>query len=417
MLMRSMASGGRESLGAVDIPYYVVPKGKRSGYWRPTKRMKELGFSDVRCGPDGPSAWAIAQTWNARWQATRRGHAPPPIEAAKTDRTESEIMRRYPPNSVGAAFQAYIRTDEWKKHKAASTRNKIWWPAWFRIREMWGDVDPNTITFQQMSEWRGDLERAVSRGVAHKTFKVWRALWVVMSSMKIARTADPSLGVRNKKPAPRGQSWREGEAAILAKTAWRSGYKGLACIIAISWDTLFSPVDVRSLRAKHRCARTVTSVRSGKTAKVKQRFFDCSEEGRAKTGRPAVGTIGPRTTRLIDAYLKGLGLDLLPETILFRNRSGAPYRDDTLCDDFADVRALAFPGDKRRLMDMRRSGTMEAVAGGAEGMGLASKLANSIDRSNELHKTYAPVDMAAVLDADEARRRGRKKMGGKNESW
>jgi len=51
------------------------------------------------------------------------------------------------------------------------------------------------------------------------------------------------------------------------------------------------------------------------------------------------------------------------------------------------VRGLAFPGDKRRLMDMRRSGVIETIAGGAGPLSLAAKLANSIDRSNTLHKT------------------------------
>jgi hypothetical protein len=68
-----------------------------------------------------------------------------------------------------------------------------------------------------------------------------------------------------------------------------------------------------------------------------------------------------------------------------------------LAHDFASVRALAFPGDKRRLMDMRRSGVIEAVAGDAGPLGLAAKLANSIGRSNTLHQTYAPVDIEAVL--------------------
>jgi hypothetical protein len=52
---------------------------------------------------------------------------------------------------------------------------------------------------------------------------------------------------------------------------------------------------------------------------------------------------------------------------------------------------MVFPGDERWLMDMRRSGTVEAVAGGADALGFAAKLANSIDRSNTLHKTYAPA--------------------------
>jgi hypothetical protein len=76
---------------------------------------------------------------------------------------------------------------------------------------------------------------------------------------------------------------------------------------------------------------------------------------------------------------------------LFRNRSGNAYREDTLSDDFAAVREHAFPGDKRRLMDMQRSGVVEAVAGDAGPLGLAAKLANSIERSNTLHKTCAPI--------------------------
>jgi hypothetical protein len=52
--------------------------------------------------------------------------------------------------SVGATFQAYIKTTEWEA-QALSARNKVWWPAWYRIRDMWGDVDPNTIEFSAMS--------------------------------------------------------------------------------------------------------------------------------------------------------------------------------------------------------------------------------------------------------------------------
>jgi hypothetical protein len=60
----------------------------------------------------------------------------------------------------------------------------------------------------------------------------------------------------------------------------------------------------------------------------------------------------------------------------------------------------------RRLM--RRLGTLEAI--GAEGFGLAAKMANAIDHSNALHRTYAPVDEAAVQNVDEARLRGRRKL-------
>ena len=143
-------------MGRVKIPYYVVIKGR--GYWRPHPRMRSLGFQIARCGPDGPDAWKIADEWNRRWQAVRRGEAVAPIDAGKQTRSQAEALRRYPPGSVGAAWQAYIRTPEWSK-RALSARTKVWWPAWFRIAEIWGDVAPDTITFDQMSRWRAALDK------------------------------------------------------------------------------------------------------------------------------------------------------------------------------------------------------------------------------------------------------------------
>jgi hypothetical protein len=105
----------------------------------------------------------------------------------------------------------------------------------------------------------------------------------------------------------------------------------------------------------------------------------------------------------------------LPATwFLFRMRTGSPYREATLAHDFADICELVFPGDERRLMDMRRSGVVEAIAGGTDPLGLSAKLANSIGRSNELHKTYAPVEIEAVRKADDARLEGRRKMRAAN---
>jgi hypothetical protein len=236
-------------MGRVEIPYYVVVKGR--GYWRPHPRMRALGFQIVRCGADGPEAWAIAAEWNARWQAVRKGDAVAPVNVGDLPREQVEAVRRYPTGSIGAAFKVYIRTPEWEA-RAYSARVKVWWPAWFRIRDMWGDVAPDTITFEMMSRWRAALEKRHGRGVAHKTLRVWRTFWKIMLGMKVARTADPSTGVRNRAPAPRWQRWSEGEAVQLVKSAWRRRYHGLACIIAVAWDTQFSPVDVRTLAARHR---------------------------------------------------------------------------------------------------------------------------------------------------------------------
>jgi hypothetical protein len=172
-------------MGRVKIPYYVVTKGR--GYWRPHPRMRALGFQIVRCGADGPQAWALAAEWNKRWQAVRTGNSPPPINLDELPRDQAESARRYPAGSVGAAFQIYIRTPEWAA-RAPLTRDKIWWPAWLRIRDMWGDVAPDTITFEMMSRWRAALERKNGRDVAHKTIRVWRTFWKIMLGMKVART-------------------------------------------------------------------------------------------------------------------------------------------------------------------------------------------------------------------------------------
>jgi hypothetical protein len=131
--------------------------------------------------------------------------------------------------------------------------------------------------------------------------------------------------------------------------------------MAVAWDPQFSPVDARTLAARY------CSTIGGKLV------FDRQAEGRAKTGRAAIGTVSARTERLVLDYLETLGIDLHPDAILFRNRSGNPYRADTLSDDFADVRELTFPGDKRRLMDMRRSGVVEAIAGDAKPLWVVSE--------------------------------------------
>jgi hypothetical protein len=144
--------------------------------------------------------------------------------------------------------------------------------------------------------------------------------------------------------------------------------------------------------------------------------FDRQADGRAKTGRAAIGTVSARTERLVNAYLEQMAIELHPDAALFRTRSGNVYSRETLGHDFAAVRALTFPNDERRLMDMRRSGVVEAVAGDAGPIGLAAKLANSIGRSNTLHKTYAPVDIEAVRSTDAARLKGRQRMRAENES-
>ena len=93
---------------------------------------------------------------------------------------------------------------------------------------------------------------------------------------------------------------------------------------------------------------------------------------------------------------------------MFRHRSTGAYSKDTLGDDFRDVRAAVFgPEEKRQLMDMRRSGAIEALAGNATAESLSAKMGNSIDDNKALQKTYLPVDARVVTLVDDARLLGR----------
>jgi hypothetical protein len=77
------------------------------------------------------------------------------------------------------------------------------------------------------------------------------------------------------------------------------------------------------------------------------------------------------------------------------------------------VRAAEFgPKERRKIMDFRRSGAVEAMAGEVAPEVLAAKMANSIDQNRELQKTYLPHNATLVRLADAARARGRTRMRG-----
>jgi hypothetical protein len=80
------------------------------------------------------------------------------------------------------------------------------------------------------------------------------------------------------------------------------------------------------------------------------------------------------------------------------------------------VRAAEFRGDKRKIMDFRRSGSVEAIAGEAPPAVLAAKMANTIDQNKELQATNLPHQVAVVRLADAARAQGRSRLRGENKS-
>jgi hypothetical protein len=260
-----------------------------------------------------------------------------------------------------------------------------------------GDVDPRTVRLEDISGWRTMIEQMVSLREAHRCVKIWRAMWKVSAALGYCvRDADPALGVRNRAAPGRSATWSEGEVARLFKRAWREGYRGLAAVIAVTWSTQMSPGDVRALRAAQ-LARSATGAV----------FFT----DRGKTGKPVGGTLSDRTLAAIEAYVARLGVELHGDAFIFRNRSNRPYSSDTLGDDFRDIRHAEFGADdSRTLADFRRSGAVEAIAGGARAEELAHAMGNTLSASNALFATYVPVNQATLQSVLEARRRGRTKL-------
>lgn len=419
-------------MGKVDIPYYTTRQREgcpKWGYWAPclarrSKKsgkieptlMAKLGFKHVDCGEDGPRAWAIAETWNRKWQQALADH-----KAGKTVVQPGKIERVFPPNSFGEAFARYRKTGVWKNKKPRTQED--WWRYWKYIEPYFGDVDPRTVAMEHIDLWyHGDRETGVAGLVwerseggvgvreAFHAMKIWRAMWEAFSTInrddgeRYCVGKDPSLAVKRETPKARNAIWLYDEAVRLVKRAIRMEFYGLAAALATSWDTQFSPVDVRTLT----------------TAKL---FPDAQgpifDVDRTKTGKAAIGTLSRRTQLLLKWYMRELPFTLLPDTPIFHTRGGepgpkggrprppVPYTKDTLSKDFRTVRDAEFPGDTRKVSDFRRSGAVEAVAGKVDPAALAAKMANTIDDNKALQETYLPHQAAVVRLADAARARGR----------
>lgn len=140
--------------------------------------------------------------------------------------------------------------------------------------------------------------------------KTWRSLYRVLASMKLCiPDHDPSQAIRKEGVAGRTETWREGEVVRLVKGAIRAGYGGLACIIAVAWDTQFSPVDARTLSPAH----AVTS--GGDMA------FSID---RTKTAEAALGILSRRSQGLVEWYLAALPFSLHEDPPLFWTRGFTP---------------------------------------------------------------------------------------------
>ena len=378
--MRRLAPESQSCSRWADKPRYLV-RIKGRYYWRPTPRMKAAGFHDQSLGANELHAKQEAIRLNGAWDKHRFG-----------ERLDPRIMV-YPPGSIGAAYNRAIalREAERKAKDIAWTRQQKarddWPRAWRWIGPAFGDYDPAAIVSEDLLTLRSKVAKRVSESEAFRVIKVWRALWAKLPGLgyKVALDADPSLTFANSAPPPRQEVWPHHDVLRLVQRAWRERYYGLAALLAVAWDTMLSPVDVRTLTIRQR-------LNDGQGS-----YFDLA---RAKTGRAAAGTLSRWSEAILDAYLDRLGIELHGAAPIFWTRGGSssakggrpwpprPYTSDRLGIDFRHLRALAFgPQDERQIPDMRRSGALEAVRGDAKLTKLSAKMANTISASNRLHRT------------------------------
>ena len=380
--------------------------------WRPTRAMRAKGFRIQTLGPELTLAVKTrAIALNDEWDCVRRGAA-----------AQASGEKAYPIGSVGEGYQRALKlraAERASKNQIQSREQEKrddWIRAWKWIGPVFGDVDPRTVQpehFIAIDSKTGNatglvpkIERSVSATERHRTIKVWRALWKKMATMGYcALDADPSKIFANTAPAPRQALWTHHEAMKLVQGAWRADKRGLAAVIAVVWDTMLSPIDVRRLTRAQMRKRSLFSLE------------------RAKTGRAAAGTLTAYSVAVLDTYIATLGFELMDNARLFRTAGSAPgpkggrrwapqeYTKDRLEKDFAEIREVVFgPGETRQLADMRRSGHVEGRAGGASPSDAASKMANTISVSNRLEKTYNPVNVVSVKRFDDARVVGRKRL-------
>jgi hypothetical protein len=387
--------------------------------WEPTPKMRARGFKAVVFGRDENTADRIrAMALNDEWDRVRSGGT------ETTDTADGEVYKH------GTVGHAYQRTMALRAARRAMDTTKVWtkehakrddWPRAWKHLKYFAPYDPKTITpehFIRLDKagnrkgFLADLEAAqVTVGERHRTIKVWRALWQRMAKMRdygIDKDEDPSKLVGNPAPPPRSASFLHDEIERLVETATAIGMFGLAAAIAIAWDTMLSPIDVRSL--------TLAKMEADNIFKL----------ARAKTGRAALGTLTDWSKVILERNLATFGGDVSDSTTLFRTagsepgpRGGRrwapqPYTKDRMEKDFAKVRAMVFGDDDRRQMaDIRRSGYREGRTGGASPSAASSKMGNTIAENAMLERTYSgDVNVAEVRDFDAARKVGRVKLKG-----
>lgn len=373
------------------LRYTVKKRGKL--FWQPTKEMRDLGFQPLPLGEDGPEARAKARKLAEKWDEARQ-HG---------DRRRSN----YPPGTFGAFWERYRTTEGWKD-KSVRTKDD-YERAWAYI-DAWRPTDRRghpigptfshtvitAITTELCEQFFAHMKANHSPSERWRTIKALKILLADMVVRCRLNYASPAAKLVNPQPAGRSAIWLGAELEELSCVAAIAGYEGMSFGIWIAWETMFSPVDVWTLRP-HQMKRDAGGW-----------YF---QRERTKTQKEAFAAISDDLASALRAYLDRQHRNEADDTPILRQRNGQAFRSkDTFGDDFRDVRAIAFPNDRRQFMDIRRSANVEADAAGADKKTMGELLANGLADNKFLDDTYTPPTVAKAREVARQRLTGRARL-------
>jgi hypothetical protein len=377
----------------VRLPYVRRKRGLL--FWQPTPKMQALGFKPMPLGPESADSLARARQLYEQWEKAR---------VARPKVTD------YPPGSLGAFYDRmtgrYTKapTLNWRRMKPRSREDYA--RAWTHLGPAFGHKVLTRISGEDVERFLDDgegcgpengLVHRVSDNERYRTMKVLRALFDDAIVRLRLDQPNPAKIVPNPQARGRSAIWLGEEVRQLVDGAIALGLYGTAVSIAIAWDSLFSPVDIWTLPFK---------------ALKQDRAGWYVERARTKTDKGAFGALSAETAMLLGLYVAGLPFELLPESQVIRQRRGfQPYiSKDTFGDHFRLVREHVFPGDSRQFLDLRRSGTVEADAAGADKAAMGEILANGLADNRFLQDTYTPPTVAKARLIASQRLQGRERL-------
>jgi hypothetical protein len=371
----------------VRLRYTVRKRGNL--FWQPTPEMKALGFLPKALGPDGPEAQALALKLAGEWDQAR---------------AEQGKVTDYPAGTFGAFYDRFKRTTVWAK-KGPRTRED-YDRAWKHI-DAWRPAAGKPtlsrtvitqLTTELCEQFADHLETTLSPNERHRTIK-WLKVLLADAAVRLRLGyASPAAKLKNPQPKGRTAIWLGAQVEDMAAGAAIAGFEGMSLAIETAWETMFSPVDVRTLRPRQIKRDAGGWYATGHRGKTRVEFFAALSDDLAG--------------RLL-AYIERQGRAEADDTPIFRQRDGLPYRNkDTFAGDFRDVRSFMFPGDTRQLLDIRRSANVEADAAGADKKTMGELLANGLADSRFLEETYTPPTVAKARDVAAQRIQGRAKLAG-----